>query len=104
MAGAGIVDATALTVQKQLMREQREDLLTAKLGLSFPYDWSNPFISDQALIINVLKRGIFEDICRICAHFGIDTVDAFAPDAFNELPQALYERMIANIRIGFSCE
>ena len=40
-----------------------------ELGLTFPYDWSNPEISDEALIINVLERGIFHDICIIAAHF-----------------------------------
>lgn len=25
---------------------------SAQLGLSFPYDWSNPSISDEALILN----------------------------------------------------
>ncbi|NOT83248.1 MAG: hypothetical protein HOP02_00390 [Methylococcaceae bacterium] len=92
------------TAQKQSLSEQRKKLLTTRLGLSFPYDWSNPFISDQALIINVLKRGIFEDICRICAHFGIDTVDSFAKDAFQDAPQIFYTRMITNIRAGFSRE
>lgn len=45
------------------------------LKFSFPYDWSNPKISDEALIFNVLKRGIFEDVCAACVFFGIERVE-----------------------------
>jgi hypothetical protein len=76
--------------------------LVVKLGLSFPYDWSNPGgISDEALIINVLKRGIFEDICKICAYYGIETVDNLSAVAFKDQPSLIYPRMIENIRKGF---
>ena len=39
-----------------------------ELGLSFPYDWSNPAISDDALIANVLERCVFADVARVCFH------------------------------------
>ncbi|MGZ5043200.1 MAG: hypothetical protein ACXV8P_00285 [Methylobacter sp.] len=79
-----------------------KDRLVIKLGLSFAYDWSYPGgISDEALIINVLKRGIFEDICKICAYYGIDEVDSFADAAFKDEPSSIYPRMIENIRKGF---
>ncbi|TAN51621.1 MAG: hypothetical protein EPN21_06180, partial [Methylococcaceae bacterium] len=52
---------------------------SARLGLSFPYDWPNPDISDEALILNVLARGIFEDICRVCIHFGVDEAERLYP-------------------------
>jgi hypothetical protein len=73
------------------------------LGLSFPYDWSNPAISDEALILNVLERGIYQDICHICAHFGLSTVEALRA----ELPQDIasspsMSRMLDNIRTGFA--
>lgn len=67
-----------------------------QLGLLFSYDWSNPEISDEALVINVLKRGIFEDICRVCAHFGVATVERLAAD----LDGISLPRMMENIRIG----
>jgi hypothetical protein len=80
-----------------------KDRLVIKLGLSFPYDWSNPGgISDEALIINVLKRGIFEDICKICAYYGIDEVDSLADVAFKDEPSIVYSRIIKNIRKGFA--
>lgn len=79
-----------------------KDRLVIKLGLSFAYDWSNPGgISDEALIINVLKRGIFEDICKICAYYGIEKVDSLVAVAFKDEPSLIYPRMIENIRKGF---
>lgn len=87
--------------EQEKLSDQRKDLLVVKLKLSFPYDWSNPFISDKALIINVLKRGIFEDICRICAYFGIETVDNLSVIAFKDDPSPIYSRMIKNIKKGF---
>lgn len=57
---------------------------SARLRLSFPYDWSNPAISDEALILNVLERGIYKDICRVCAHFGLNTVERLRPDLPND--------------------
>ncbi|MGZ5056304.1 MAG: helix-turn-helix domain-containing protein [Methylobacter sp.] len=79
--------------------------LVAVLGLAFPYDWSNRGgISDDALIINVLKRGIYEDICRICAYYGIEKVDSLAAVAFKDEPSLIYPRMIENIRKGFALD
>jgi hypothetical protein len=76
---------------------------SARLGLSFPYDWSNPSIGDEALILNVLERGIYRDICRVCAHFGLATVERLLPS----LPSATASspslaRMLENIRKGFA--
>lgn len=76
---------------------------SAKLGLSFPYDWSNPDISDDALILNVLARGIFEDVCRICMHFGVDAAERL----YLEMPPTgvadpAIPRMLSNIRKGFA--
>lgn len=75
---------------------------SAVLGLSFPYDWSNPSISDNALILNVLERGIFEDICRVCAHYGLKTVEETIPSLAPEIASSAWlHRMLTNIRIGF---
>jgi len=74
------------------------------LELSFPYDWSNPEISDEALIINVLQRGIFEDIAIICAHYGVDRVSDAAKELTPEstLATISLNRMLTNISKGFS--
>lgn len=69
------------------------------LELSFPYDWSNGDISEDALIINVLERGIFSDICRICAHFGVENVERVR--ARLPINNASLDRMLSNIKKGF---
>jgi len=52
--------------------------LSQKLGLDFPYDWSNPGMSEDTLIHQVLKKGRFMDILRLARHYGIDRIDAEA--------------------------
>lgn len=73
-----------------------------KLRLSFPYDWSNSNIRDDALILNVLDRGIFEDICRICAHYGMDRVKVLAATLKGPAADLSLPRMLTNIEKGFS--
>lgn len=71
---------------------------STQLGLLFPYDWSNPAISDEALVLNVLRRGIFEDICRVCAYFGVDAVGELAVG----VESVSLSRMLENIKAGFA--
>lgn len=76
---------------------------STRLGLSFPYDWSNPSISDESLILNVLERGIYKDICRVCAHFGLSAVERLypgLPDSIASSPSLA--RMLDNIKKGFA--
>lgn len=69
---------------------------------SFPYDWSNPDIGDEALILNVLKRGIYEDICEICVHFGVDRIDLiFQEMDADPILVRILSRSLTNIRKGF---
>jgi hypothetical protein len=81
-------------------------MTTAKsklLGLSFPYDWSNPAIQDTPLILNVLERGIYEDICKICAHFGLDSVERLRSDLPSDIAASpSLTRMMNNINKGFA--
>ncbi|GHU13766.1 hypothetical protein AGMMS50225_24360 [Betaproteobacteria bacterium] len=73
-----------------------------RLGLSFVYDWSNPDIGDEALILNVLERGFFKDICRVCAHYGLERVKQSCVDLPDEVAgSAWLNRMLKNIEIGF---
>lgn len=72
---------------------------SVRLNLSFPYDWSNPDISNEALILNVLNRGIYTDICRVCAYFGIDYVEQVHGSAEGN---AALTRMLGNIKKGFA--
>jgi hypothetical protein len=74
-----------------------------QLNLSFPYDWSNPDISDEVLILTVLRRGIYEDICRVCAYFGFADVERLASHLNGAVGEGLsLPRMIDNIKKGFA--
>lgn len=76
---------------------------SVQLKLSFPYDWSNPNIRQDALILNVLDRGIYEDICRVAAHYGIDIVQELAGQLDTPPHEtARIARMLNNIKTGFS--
>lgn len=72
------------------------------LGLSFAYDWSNPDITDDALILNVLKRGIYEDICRVARHYGLEHVEALGARIHETMDYWLMRRMMRNIKVGFA--
>jgi transcriptional regulator with XRE-family HTH domain len=68
---------------KQLTPRQSNPTLTVglkseRLGLSFPYDWSNPQIEDDVLIAKVLDRARFVDVSRTIAHFGLPQVEQVA--------------------------
>jgi transcriptional regulator with XRE-family HTH domain len=75
-------------------RRKSEDL-----QLSFPYDWSNPDMSDSVLIGKVVERGLFEDMVKIAVRFGIAplrrAVTAFI--ARNRAAAPGLTRMLANI-------
>ena len=45
-----------------------------RLGLSRPYDWSNPNINDDVWIRRVLCQYEFENVARICIHYGWERV------------------------------
>lgn len=72
---------------------------SADLKLSFPYDWSNPAMSDDVLIGKVVERGLFEDMAKIAVRFGVAplrrAVTAFV--ARNRAAAPSLTRMLANI-------
>lgn len=71
------------------------------LNLSFPYDWSNPDISDDALILSVLNRCIFEDVCRVARKYGIAHIRAlYEGMPRDDVGDAILGRMLKNIQIG----
>lgn len=51
-----------------------------RLGLSFPYDWSNPDMPLDTFILKVLERGRFEDVLKLVRHVGFDPVLAAMPN------------------------
>ena len=46
-----------------------------RLGLSMPFDWSNPEIPDIALIRKSLEYGNLADLTRLVLEFGIDRME-----------------------------
>lgn len=69
-----------------------------QLDLSAPFDWSNPQIPDDALIAQTAAALRFEDVARLCAHYGIDRVrSVLASRVADPLPRAILERQLRNI-------
>lgn len=74
--------------------------LSEKLGLDFPYDWSNPAISDTALIGKVLDRARFMDVSKTFAHFGHARVESVAADLGIDLTSGVLGSLMAGIKRG----
>lgn len=68
-----------------------------QLGLSAPFDWSNPQIPDDVLIAKTAASLGFEDVVRLCGHYGIDRVRAVASRIADPLPRAILARQLRNI-------
>lgn len=69
-----------------------------QLALSAPFDWSNPQIPDDVLIAKTAASLRFEDVARLCAHYGIDRVrSVVASRVADLLPRAILERQLRNI-------
>lgn len=71
-----------------------------QLGLDFPYDWSNPAISDRALIGAVLGRARFMDVSKIFAHFGMEQVEQVAADLDIDLHAGVLGALMPGIQRG----
>ena len=74
---------------------------SVKIGLSGPYDWSNRHIRDDVLIKKVLERHHFEDLVRLCMHYGLLKVKrVFKSRDFHPMTKAIVKRMLTNISKG----
>ena len=71
-----------------------------KLGLDFPYDWSNSAISDTALIGKVLDRARFMDVSKTFAHYGHPLVEKVAQDLGIDLEQGVLGSLMPGIKRG----
>ena len=71
-----------------------------KLALDFPYDWSNPAISDAALIGKVLDRARFMDVSKTFAHYGHPVVEKVAQDLGIDLDQGVLGSLMPGIKRG----
>lgn len=77
--------------------------------LSLPYDWPNPAMADDTLILAVLRRARFADLVRVCMDYGLPVVQAQLPRALASAPEAerpilsrILSRMLRSIAIAFS--
>lgn len=76
-----------------------------RLGLSAPYDWSNPAIPDDALIAKAGASLRFEDIAALCAHYGLDRVrSVLAKSAEGYLEKKILARQLKNIEAALAEE
>lgn len=77
--------------------------------LSMPYDWPNPAMADDALILSVLRRACFPDVVRICCDFGLTAVRARLDAALTLVPAdergilaRILSRMLRSIEIALA--
>lgn len=75
--------------------------------LSMPYDWSNPAMPEEALILSVLRRAHFPDLVRVCADWGLLRVKPLVGSALTLAPESerpilarILARMLRSIEIA----
>lgn len=74
---------------------------SSALGLSGAYDWSNANMNDGIFISKVLEKPQFEDVARLCLHFGMAKVRRiFRRNTFEPMTKASLTRMLSNISKG----
>jgi len=73
-----------------------------ELDLEFTYNWSNRSMPDDVLIRHVLERGIFLDMCKVAAFFGLNRVLGILVQLDASTRESVsMQRKISNITIGF---
>lgn len=120
---AAALGVSTRTVDKWLLPDSSRDfrkmpetatrLLANEYGLrksgdlSMPYDWSNPALPDDKLILSVLRRAVFVDVARICADFGVDRVQrqlaaalALVPENERPMLSRILSRMLHSIELA----
>lgn len=91
-----------LAVVPRQVRSATAEPLSKKLNLEFPYDWSNPGISESTLIFLVLEKTRFNDILAIAHYFGIERITIEARN-FAEAPQSeLINKYLRRIQQGIA--
>lgn len=71
-----------------------------RLGLDFPYDWSNTAMPDETLIAKVLQRARFNDVSKVFAHFGVAKVEQVAQAHGLDLQAGVLGALMPGIRRG----
>lgn len=69
------------------------------LRLSFPYNWSNPAMSVEQMMLAILERGLFEDLLEASRYWGLEGLHTIAQKSPPELNT---QRMLRNITAGFA--
>ena len=69
------------------------------LGLSFPYNWSNPAMTLEEMTLAVLERGLFDDLLEAARFWGLEQLQSVAQKS--QLPPGT-QRMLRNIAAGFA--
>ena len=76
------------------------NLKSSRIGLSFPYDWSNPQITDEVLIAKVLDKARFDDVSRTTAHYGLPLVEQVAERFGIDLASGPLGAILPSIRLA----
>ncbi len=92
-------DFSLLSKLCQALGLQIEAQLVQPLKLSFPYNWSNPAMSAEAMMMAILERGLFDDVLEAVRYWGLERMQSVAR---KHALKADTERMLRNIGIGFS--
>lgn len=78
-------------------------------GLSQPYDWSNPAMADDALMLAVLRRANFPDLVQLCIDHGlgkvssrVDAALALVPAAERPILARILARMLRSIGMAMA--
>jgi transcriptional regulator with XRE-family HTH domain len=71
---------------------------TRPLRLSFPYNWSNPAMSAEAMMLAILQRGLFDDLLEAARYWGLEHLQRVAQ---KHPPEKQTQRMLRNIAAGF---
>ncbi|MEN9774000.1 MAG: hypothetical protein RL322_1070 [Pseudomonadota bacterium] len=76
---------------------------------SMPYDWTDPAIPNQGLILKVLRRAEFADLVKLCMNYGIESVRAAVPIVLDSVDPTergllarILSRMIGNIETALA--
>jgi transcriptional regulator with XRE-family HTH domain len=102
MTHLGVSIDSLITASDQQVRSQLPVLVKEDAGVykisdkfDYPYDWSNPgHLTDEVLIMKVLKRLRFADIVRLCKRFGVERIDQeITSDFYDDVRDDLLEIM-----------
>lgn len=77
-------------------------VLSQRLNLEFPYDWSNPNMDESTFISLVLEKARFTDVLKIAHHFGLERVQSLTSDFENLPQQSILNKYFNRIKIGIS--